>query len=308
MSSIPNRSQPLVSIVMPSFNQAPFIERALDSVLQQSWQHLEVIVQDGGSSDGTQAVLFRIAERDSRLRWFSETDSGPADAINKALKRVRGTYVGWLNSDDCYTPGAVERAVNQLQNHPEWMLCYGQGQHIDGSGEPIALYPTLPAMDAPRPVVPPPSAFQQGCFICQPTVFFKTVMLRLLGPLDTNLKASFDFDYWLRAFNSFAGRIGYVPAIQACSRLHENTITHSQRLTVALEGMKLLAKHQGIAPAHWLISYFREQRQAGVDSTVLKQELDELLPTANRWLQPHDMKLLHRLFDESSMHKPSKRQ
>lgn len=292
--------QPLVSIVMPSFNQAQFIDQALESVLNQSWRHLEVIVQDGGSSDGTQGVLAQIAERDPRVRWFSEPDQGPADAINKALKRVRGTYVGWLNSDDCYMPGAVERAVDHFQAHPEWMLCYGQGQHIDASGQPLALYPTLPAMDAPEPRVPSPSSFQQSCFICQPTVFFKRVMLPLLGYLNTNLKASFDFDYWLRAFNAFPGRVGYVPAIQACSRLHENTITHSQRLRVALEGMQLLAQHQGSAPIHWLISYCHEQLQAGVAKELLKHEVEELLPKISVWVSPQELSVFSNWFDHGS--------
>lgn len=304
MSSLAISIDPLVSIVMPSFNQVQFIGQALDSVLEQSWQHLEVIVQDGGSSDGTQELLARKSASDPRLRWYSEGDSGPADAINKALKRVRGTYIGWLNSDDSYTPGAVERAVTHLHKNPTWMLCYGQGQHIDALGQPIALYPTLPAAGAIQPEVPSPLTFQQGCFICQPTVFFKTVMVRLLGPLNSDLKASFDFDYWLRAFNAFPERIGYVPAVQACSRLHENTITHAQRLTVALEGMQLLAQHQGSASAHWLISYYREQQQAGVEKDVLNQKIRELLPTIETWVSPYELQRLSSLVGERISHEP----
>lgn len=269
-------AQPLVSVVMPSFNQAQFIGLAIDSVLQQSWQRLELVVQDGGSTDGTLELLARKQAEDPRLRWVSEPDEGPADAINKALKRARGTYIGWLNSDDLYEPGAVERAVAAMQTHP-WLLCYGQGKHIDAAGENIALYPTLPEWRAASPQVPPAHEFQRGCFICQPTVFFKAVVLRLLGPLDAEIKASFDFEFWLRAFSAFPERIGYVPAIQACSRLHEATITHEQRLTVAIEGIKVLAKHQGSAQSHWLISFMNEQLARGRRPEDIIFELESVM-------------------------------
>jgi len=93
--------QPLVSIVMPSLNQAAFIAAAVESVLSQSYPQLELIVGDGGSTDGTQAWLAQRQTQDARLRWFSEPDSGPADALNKLLRQAKGTLIGWLNSDDC---------------------------------------------------------------------------------------------------------------------------------------------------------------------------------------------------------------
>lgn len=280
--------QPLVSVVMPSFNQARFIERALGSVLTQSWHNVEVIVQDGASTNGTQAILSRIGEQDTRLRWASAPDNGPAEAINQALKRARGTYIGWLNADDAYAPGAIERAVTTMQQHPEWMLCYGQGEHIDAHGNVIDLYPTLPDASDTAPKVPNKQAFQHGCFICQPTVFFKAVMPRLLGTLDTTLGASFDFDYWLRAFNAFPSRIGYVPHVQAYSRLHDDTITHRQRRRVALEGMQVLARHQGSAPGHWVLTYLEEQRQASTSEQVLKSELATLLAEIKPLMQPDE--------------------
>mgnify|MGYP003651601711 FL=1 len=277
-------TRPLVSIVMPSYNQAGYIEAALDSILEQDWGRLEIIVQDGGSTDGTQQLLKKIRKRDSRLRWASQPDNGPADAINTALGQVRGTVVGWLNSDDCYTQGAIARAVNAFKQHPEWMLCYGEGQHIDAAGQLLERYPTLPNAAVNETnlldmwVIPDKTSFQRGCFICQPTVFFKAVMPSLLGPLDASLGASFDFDYWLRAFNAFEGRIGFVPDIQAFSRLHDDTITHQQRSRVMLEGMSVLARHQGSAPGHWVLSYLQEQREAGMSNDSLVKEFDTLVP------------------------------
>ena len=103
---------PLVSIVMPSLNQGQYIEAAVMSVLEQSWRRLELVVQDGGSSDETLAILQRISGQDSRLKYSSSPDSGPAQALNRALAKTKGTIIGWLNADDLYTPGALERATD----------------------------------------------------------------------------------------------------------------------------------------------------------------------------------------------------
>lgn len=285
--------KPLVSIVMPSFNQAAFIERALSSVLTQSWQNIEIIVQDGGSTDDTHALLEKIALKDSRLRWSSAVDSGPAEAINLALKRVRGTYIGWLNSDDEYAPEAIERAVLAMQKNPDWVLCYGLGEHIDEFGQFIEKYPTLPQSGDQ---VPTSEAFQNGCFICQPTVFFKAIVPKLIGNLDLSLKASFDFDYWLRVFNAFPSRIGYLPQVQAYSRLHAATITHNQRRQVAIEGMKVLARHQKYASGDWVVSYLNEQRQVGLSGQQLKEEAVNLLNEVKPYMQLDEWNAFSRRF------------
>ena len=242
---------PLVSVVMPSFGQRRFIAEAIDSVLGQGYGDVELIVADGGSTDGTVDHLAERAAADERLRWFSEPDTGPAQALNRALARTRGTIVGWLNSDDLYAPGAVGRAVAAFAETPHWIMVYGRGRHVDATGGDIGPYPT-------RPPAGPLERFADGCFICQPTVFFKKVMHRLNGDLDESLRAAFDFDYWLRAFAKFPGRIGFVDAVQAMSRLHDDCITVKMRRRVAIEGATVVARHLGRAPVHWLTTYVDE--------------------------------------------------
>lgn len=247
---------PLISIVMPSFNQAEFIEAAIASVLNQDYSRLELIVADGGSTDGTVEILQRIQARNNRLLWVSEPDTGPANAINKALACTRGTLIGWLNSDDLYTPGAVARAVTALTGPENYALVYGHGMHIEALGNELNRYPTLPP-DTPY------NRFTNGCFICQPTVFFTRAAHHLLGPLDESIKTAFDFEYWLRAFKAFAGRIGFVDEVQACSRLHDSCITLNMRYWVAIDGLQVLHRHMGTAPGHWLLTYFTELIECG---------------------------------------------
>jgi cellulose synthase/poly-beta-1,6-N-acetylglucosamine synthase-like glycosyltransferase len=267
---------PLVSIVMPSFNQGQFIEAAVMSVLEQSWQRLELIVQDGGSSDGTLEILQRLSEQDFRLTYSSSPDSGPAQALNRALAKTRGTIVGWLNSDDLYTPGALERATDYFAKHDDRVFLYGHGGYIDSEGKGLGSYPTMPSgLDADE-FIPPAEQFVQGCFISQPTVFFKRVVYTLLGNLNEVLRASFDMDYWIRIFQAFEGRIGFLPIEQAKTRIYDGTITRTQRGTVAVEGAHLALKHFNVETSQWLQSYVDEQIELKVSTELLVQQLNAL--------------------------------
>ena len=239
---------PRVSVLMPSLNQAAFIAVAIESVLlHQGPTPLELIVADGGSRDGTLDILTALTERfgADRLRWVSGPDGGPADAVNRALALARGPVIGWLNSDDQYTPGAVAHALGLLLTHPEWEMVYGEGEHIDPAGQRLGRYPTLPPSAGL-------DAFQSGCYICQPTVFLRREVFIALGGLDTALGTAFDFDLWLRLFTHFPGRVGHTHRVQARSRLHPQGITARLRRQAVAEGVRVLARHLGRADPHWL--------------------------------------------------------
>ena len=222
------------------------------------------------------------SEKDSRLRIISRSDGGPADALNKAFSAARGTLIGWLNADDIYPPGALARSVAALDDNPEWLMLYGEGDEFNSSSGLQQRYLTLP-----------PSAgiegFRSHCFICQPTVLFRRSMGLLLGPFEERLRTSFDFDYWLRAFEAFPHRIGYIPHVQGCTRLHEDTITNTQRSRVALEATELIARHFGSAPTTRLHNFGLEL-QLGLAETKPGQShtelLSELADQAAPWLDP----------------------
>ena len=245
----------LVTIIMPCFNAIRWLDEAVSSVLTQDYEAFELLAIDGGSTDGTVAWLRDAGHRDARLKLLSESDNGPADAINKGLRRARGIYVGWLNADDRYADGAIGRAVHRLQKPDRPMLVYGEGIHIDGTGHSLGKYPTKPASVSVR-------EFQNGCFICQPTAFFRRSSIITTGLLNDSLKTAFDFDYWLRMFLSHPARIAYIPEVQAYSRWHEDAISARLRSTVAYEAILILREHLNSAPLHWALSYLRELTQA----------------------------------------------
>jgi len=88
---------PLVSVVIPSLNRAEFLEATIESVLNQDYPHIECIVVDGGSRDGSLKILESYGER---IKWISEPDEGHANAINKGWKMSKGDILSWLNVDD----------------------------------------------------------------------------------------------------------------------------------------------------------------------------------------------------------------
>ena len=241
----------LVSVVMPSFNQAKFITQSIESIFNQPYDFVELIVSDGGSTDSTPEILEQLASHYPRLRWWSEPDNGPAHALNKAIAASQGTLIGWLNSDDLYSDKAISQAVETFSKQADTIMLYGHGQHIDAEGRPLGRYPT-------RPPDVGLNAFAKGCFICQPTVFFRRTLTTLLGPLSEDLKTTFDYEYWLRAFSRLPDRIGFIPELMASSRLHDECITMRQRRNVALEGVMLCSKYLERSEPHWLTTYFEE--------------------------------------------------
>ncbi len=260
---------PLVSVLMPSFNQAEFIVESLQSILGQDYPALEVLVMDGASTDSTMAVVQELSQKDPRIRFFTQPDTGPAEALNKGLKHVRGSIIGWLNSDDLYVQGAITSAVSKLLEKPDTLMVYGQGEHVDQHGVRLSTYPSIP----PNQAIIDSTL---GCFICQPTVFFKQTMSQMLGGFDTQLKTAFDFEYWLRVFSRFPHRIDFVNELLARSRLHNACITLKQRRKVASESIYVVAKYAGFASVRWLHSYANEVKSGKVKLLDITPQADLL--------------------------------
>ena len=115
---------PLVSIVTPSYNQGRFLRRAIDSVLRQSYPHIEYVVVDGGSTDESVAVLKSYG---NRLAWVSEPDRGQAHAINKGFARASGAVRAYINSDDFYNPGTLHAVGEHFRDNPATAEAVGRG-------------------------------------------------------------------------------------------------------------------------------------------------------------------------------------
>jgi len=128
---------PLLSVVIPSFNMARWIEAAVQSVLDQTLRDLEVVVVDDGSTDATPQILAAIP--DKRLRVVRQTNGGLAAARNTGIRAARGVFLGLLDGDDTWMPQKAERQVAVLQRDPGLTLTYSHSAYLDEDGTPSGL-------------------------------------------------------------------------------------------------------------------------------------------------------------------------
>jgi glycosyltransferase involved in cell wall biosynthesis len=203
---------PTLSILTPSFNQAPFLEQTLRSVFSQRAQIHEYFVYDGGSTDGSVELIKRYAcEID---HWVSEKDKGQSDALARGFARATGDYLAWLNSDDVYLPRALERIRAALAANPHWDVVTGNHVRIDADGRILSLH-RLPAESQ--------TAARWGVFHPnQPTVFFRRSLYEKVGGLNPDLHLVMDTELFFRMLD--AGAVwGHIPAYLAAFRLHQQS-------------------------------------------------------------------------------------
>lgn len=214
---------PLVSVVMPSYNQAAYLEAAIRSVLDQDHPRVELIVVDGGSTDGSAAIIERYADR--LAWWVSEPDNGQAAAINRGFTECRGDILCWLNSDDLLRPGALRRVAEQLDaGDVQWLI--GASEAIDADGKMQGL--VLP--HAPSLV----GFFDWGAHgFIQPSVFWNRAMWEQAGPLDEHLHFGMDLDLWLRMYWVTQPRV--VDEVYSAHRLHDQAKCLARRAEMHAE-------------------------------------------------------------------------
>ena len=232
---------PLVSIVTPSLNQGDFVEDAIRSVVEQDYPHIEHIVVDGGSRDGTLAIL----ERYDHLRWISEPDHGQAHALNKGFGLAAGSIFAWLNADDLYLPGAVSTAVAALQESGA-ALVHGGWRQIDEEGRALRDVAVVP-FDLQRQL-------ESANRIAQPGSFFTREAFLAVGGVDESYRYAMDYELYLRLGKGFP--VTRVDRVLAAYRYHPTSKTIAEPKGFVAETWRASRTHGARLRSRMFLDYY----------------------------------------------------
>ena len=203
-----------VTIVIPAYNHARFLGRAIESVLAQTHVEIELIVLDDGSTDATPQVL---AGYGSRFRWESQANLGRAATLNKGWGMSKGEILGYLSADDYLHPDAAARAVECLARNADAVLAYPDFTQVNEQSRAL------------RTIRAPEFSYEDMvlCGVCPvgPGAFFRRAAYERTGGWNVALRQVPDFEYWLRL--GLLGRFQRIPEVLACYRVHEGAQSFS---------------------------------------------------------------------------------
>lgn len=174
---------------MPSFNQGKYLRESIESIINQDYPNKEVIIIDGGSTDGSVDIIKQY-ERHVAY-WVSEKDNGQSDAIQKGFRVATGDWFNWINSDDALLPGALNAISNAIRNSPHCDIIFGQGVYSHDDGTIFRAYTPLP-----------PKLWIRRYFclgnICQQATFFSRKAYESVNGVDVSVFYRMDTDLYER--------------------------------------------------------------------------------------------------------------
>jgi hypothetical protein len=186
--------RPLITVLIPAYNAAATIERAVDSVLAQTFDDYEIIVVDDGSRDATSAIVANYG--DDKIRLFRLAQNrGESGAMNEGIAAARGELVAFLDADDEWLPTKLARQVEVLRNNPDAVMATCGCRFIDAQGNVFREF------GIPPPGIKPTEVWRSllsATFIAKPCVVARLSALRSVGPFDTQLAIAADQDMWIR--------------------------------------------------------------------------------------------------------------
>lgn len=230
-----------VSVIVPVYNQAPFLDRCLRSVLAQTRTPDEILVVDDGSTDGSRAIMAGYGDR---VVLLEQRNQGPAVARNLAFHRSTGSVIAFLDADDWWEPEKLERQLDFLARHPKAGVVHTATRFINEAGERIT-----------RPNAHLKPRIQGRCLAAllegNPVTMSSVVVRReLLGdrPFDTTLRRATDWDLWLEL--AMTTEFGYLEEELTTYQFHGTNISLDlEAMTRAFEGVMARALARGLPPA-----------------------------------------------------------
>lgn len=246
-------TSPLFSFVVPSFNQAQFLDETLASLFGQEETDIEVLVVDGGSTDGSVDVIRRYADR--LAWWVSEPDRGQSHALNKGFQRSSGEWLGWLNSDDFLLPGALQNLRTQIEREPACRWWIGGGWFVDARGRRFRRYSAPIELKRPEQL-----SDWRTHWLSQPaSIFRRSLWVEAGSAVREDLHYAMDLDLWLRFLKHAAPTC--FPGDFAANRIHAAGKTQRLAVTGEMEIVRVLAEQLGLDAALDRVRLIAEERE-----------------------------------------------
>jgi glycosyltransferase involved in cell wall biosynthesis len=227
----PLPTEPLVSIVTPSYNTGRFIEETLRSVAEQDYPRIEHIVLDSGSTDETRSILARYPS----VRLVDDPPHGVTAKVNLGLELARGEIVAWINADDYYLPGAVRKAVTAFLEAPEAALVYSNYLDVDADSNELGRRKSKQSTAA--------ELIDEHNWVPHQTAFFRGAALAVVGLLDPRYEFVQDWDLWVRLAKRFP--IRHVDDYWAAFRISTGQRSDLKKYTYWREARRMTRAHGG---------------------------------------------------------------
>lgn len=221
-------TQSLISCIVPVFNGERYLGEALDSILGQTYQSLEIIVVDDGSTDGTATVASNYGDR---IRYFFQSNSGPTAARNLGLDVAQGEFVAFLDSDDLWHKEKLSRQMACFEERSELALCITMVQNF-WSPEMHKEKEHFRGHRISKPIVGYSAV----------TLLTRRILFKTVGKFNKGLQHSADTDWFLRAMEK-GSPIELLPDVLVYRRLHENNISRKMSGSSKNEYLELVKKH-----------------------------------------------------------------
>lgn len=244
-----------ITVITPTWNQAEFIEKTIQSVVTQTWQDIQYIIVDNCSDDGTQEIIRRYQHKYPYIEYICESDKGQAEAINKGLAKAIGDIVCWINSDDFYYDNTVfERVCRRFLQDETVHVLVGDGIYCDRNAtltEPIPCDRKVPQW-----------VLSRWYYILQPAVFWKRQKDLFL---DTKYHYVFDWKYFIQLQQRYP--FTFMPECLAVYRMYEDNKTGLDNASRKRE-IYLMQKELGISKANtlwckWVYQAYHRSEQTG---------------------------------------------
>lgn len=218
-------AQPLISVLICTYNGKAYLEQTIDSVLAQTYPNFEIVVVDDGSSDGTPALIAALAGKHPCIRPFYRTNHGLPASRNFSFEQARGEWIAIIDQDDLCYPNRLERQLAVARENPSAKLIFCDVDFIDENDKVTDRH--MAKFHLPGTLLPRGLAgnllLELGCYVDSEAFFMHRESAMSLGPMDESLRYACDYEYFIRAGLAFD--FAYTPEILAAWRIHASQAT-----------------------------------------------------------------------------------